>query len=378
MKTLKTLMLAVEVPMLAGIITLASGCSKSGDDKNAQAAPVIDVAEAVTDSVTLSKSYPAVLQADNSADVVARVNGYLLSQNYKSGDRVRKGQVLFRIEDTQYRDAVTQAQAALENARSAYAYASKNYEAMQRALRSDAVAQIQVLEAKNALEQSQAQIKNCEAALSSARTMLGYCTITAPFDGAVTASDYSVGAYIGGGAQPVKLAEIYDDKILKAEFFIDDASFQRGLGTKESRAQINYNSVPVTFNEQLPHAYTGRLNYISPDVNTGTGTLKLRLELDNTYRELRDGMYCMVRLPLKKIDKAILVKDASISTSQTDKFLYVVNDSNRVVFTPITVGDMANDSMRIVTSGIQPGQRYVTRALMKVRAGMEVNPRLEK
>ncbi len=378
MKTSKALTIMIQGAVLAGLMAAASACSGKSDKTAGQQVPEIDVAEAVTDSVVISKTYPATLKAESSVDVVGRVNGYLVSQNYKNGDRVRKGQVLFRIEDTQYRDAVVQAQASLENARSAYAYASKNYEAMQRALQSDAVAQLQVLEAKNALEQAEAQIKNSEAALSTARTLLSYCTVTAPFDGVVSASVYSDGAYIGGSAQPVKLASIYDNSKVKADFYIDDASFQRSLGNDNGRSKINYDSVPVSFSETLPHNYFGRLTYISPDVNTGTGTMHLRLEMDNPHDELRDGMYCMVSLPLKVVPQAVLVKDASISTSQSEKFLYVVNDSNRVVYTPITVGDMANDSMRIVTSGLQPGQKYVTRALLKVRAGMEVKPNLTK
>lgn len=378
MKNAKALLLMIEAPMLAGIMTLVSACGGKSETATEGIAPEIDVAEAVSDSVVISKTYPATLKAESSIDVVGRVNGYLVSQNYRNGDRVRKGQVLFNIEDAQYRDAVVQAQASLENAKSAYAYASKNYDAMQRALQSDAVAQLQVLEAKNSLEQAQAQIKNSEAALSSARTLLGYCTVTAPFDGVMSASEFSTGAYIGGSAAPVKLASIYDNSKVKADFYIDDASFMRSLSNENGRSSINYNDVPVTFSETLPHEYTGRLIYISPDVNTGTGTMHLRLIIDNPYDELRDGMYCTVQLPLKVLPHAVLVKDASISTSQSEKFLYVVNDSNRVVYTPITVGDMANDSMRIVTSGLQPGQKYVTRALLKVRSGMEVNPRLTK
>ena len=276
MKTPKAL-LFIEVPVLAVMLAASSACSHSSDKTGGQVVPEIDVAESVSDSVVISKTYPATLKAESSADVVGRVNGYLSSQKYKKGDHVLKGQVLFRIEDTQYRDAVVQAQAALENARSAYAYASKNYEAMQRALQSDAVAQLQVLEAKNALEQAEAQIKNSEAALSTARTMLSYCTVTAPFDGAVSASVYSDGAYIGGAAQPVKLASIYDNSKVNADFYIDDASFQRSLSNENGRSMINYDSVPVNFSEELPHNYFGRLTYISPEVNTGTGTMNLRL-----------------------------------------------------------------------------------------------------
>ena len=78
------------------------------------------------------------------------------------------------------------------------------------------------------------------------------------------------------------------------------------------------------------------------------------------------------------MDNAILVKDAAISTDQLGKYIYTVNDSNKVVYTPIEIGDLANDSMRIVTSGLSPKQKYITHAIQKVRDGMNVNPVLNK
>lgn len=106
--------------------------------------------------------------------------------------------------------------------------------------------------------------------------------------------------------------------------------------------------------------------------------MALRARVENKYGELRDGMYVTVSLPYKVDPKAVLVKDASISTDQLGKFVYVLNDSNKVVYTPITVGDMANDSMRVVLSGISGGTPYVTKAMLKVRTGMEVKPRYVK
>lgn len=358
-------------------VTMAS-CSKK--EKSAPASEVIpvDVAEAVVDSVLLSKSYPGTLNSENSVDIVGRVDGTLLEQLYTSGDIVKKGQVLFKIEDTKYRDAVQQAEAALTNARSSYEYNSKHYAAMAKALESDAVAQIQVLQAKADLEQSEAQIKNAEAALQTARTNLGYCTVRAPFDGAMSKGVYSNGAYIGGEGQPVKLAEIYDNTSFNANFYIEDGSYIRSLANANNRSMIDYDRVPVSFSEQLPHSYAGKLTYMSPTVDTTTGTLLLRVQVKSPYGELRNGMYCTVDLPYKFEPRAVLVKDASISTSQTNKYLYVVNDSNRVVFTPIEVGELVNDTMRIVTSGLRGGEKYVSKALLKVRPGMEVKPILTK
>lgn len=371
MKSLHAIILA------AAAFSLAS-CAKTDKNANhAQKMPV-DVAESVVDSVLLSKSYPGTLNSTNSAAIVCRVNGTLLDQLYTSGDVVKKGQVLFKIEDTQYRDALQQAEAALANARSAYEYNSKHYAAMAKALESDAVAQIQVLQAKADLEQSQAQIKNAEAALQTAQTNLGYCTVRAPFDGAMSKGAFSPGAYIGGEGQPVKLADIYDNSEFNADFYIEDGSYIRSLANENNRSMIDYDRVPVKFSEQLPHSYAGKLAYMAPSVDTSTGTLLLRVRLSSPYSELRNGMYCTVDMPYKFEPHAVMVKDAAISTSQTNKYIYVVNDSNRVVYTPIEVGELVNDTMRIVTSGLKGGEKYVTKALLKVRPGMEVEPILTK
>ncbi|MCM1318732.1 MAG: efflux RND transporter periplasmic adaptor subunit [Bacteroides sp.] len=360
----------------AGAILVLAGCNDKDKEKSAQAGEPepVAIAEVVADSVVIHKKFPATLKASDVVDLMARVNGALVSQNFSAGDKVKKGQVLFTIEDARYRDAVVQAESQLETAKSTYAYASKNYAALEKALESDAVAQIQVLDAKSAMEQARASVANATAALQSARTTLGYCTVRAPFDGDMSVGEYSEGAYIAGEGAAQKLATIYDNSVLNAEFYIDDASYLRSFTNENGRSKINYDSVPMMFEEKLPHNYYGKLVYIAPDVDTSTGTLHVRAKVKNPYGELRDGMYTTISLPMKLDPNAILVKDASISTDQLGKFVYVVNDSNRVVYTPIKVGAMANDSMRVVTSGLNRGDRYVTRALLKVRPGMEIKP----
>lgn len=337
-------------------------------------APTVDVAEVVEDSVMVYKDYPGTLTAVNTVDIVGRVNGYLRAHNYTDGQTVGKGAQLFTIEDTQYRDAVGQAEAQLQTARSTYDYAHRQYEAMKKALESDAVSQIEVVQAKSAYEEAAAAIKSAEAQLQTARTNLDYCYVHAPFAGTVTAALVKVGAYVGGEGEPVKLATIYDNSRLYADFYIEDASFMK-MNTREGHGGIaDSDSIPIQFSETLGHSYAGRLDYLSPDINTGTGTMHLRAVVDNPYGELRSGMYATIALPSDVDPHALLVKDASISTDQLGKYLYTVNDSNRVVYTPIKTGGLVNDTMRVVTEGLKPGARYVTKALLKVRAGVEVNP----
>ncbi len=354
-----------------------SGCS-SHDTERRETLTEVNVAPVTTDSVVLYKEYPGTLRAANVVDLVARVDGYLRTQNYKDGDKVRKGQVLFTIEPTQYQDAVNQARAQLATARSQNEYASRQYEAMKKALESDAVSQMEVSQAKSTFEESAAAIKSAEAALQTALTNLSYCTVRAPMDGTVSASTHSVGNFLNGAGAPVILATLYDNSVLRADFYIEDASYLRMLANDNNRSMINYDSIPVRFSEQLPHSYAAKMQYISPDINSSTGTLQLRASLDNTYGELRDGMFATVSLPYRVEPHAMLVRDASISTDQLGSYIYVVNDSNRVVYTPVKTGDLVNDSMRVVLSGVSPDANYVTDAMLKVRAGMEVKPVLKK
>lgn len=363
--------------ILIPALALAAVCTWSCSHKSSapdDEIPEIEVAEAVTDSLTLYKTYPGTVKANNKVDVVARVNGTLLSSNFTAGDLVHKGDVLFTIESTTYRDAVQQAQAQLASAKSSNEYSTRQYAAMKKALESDAVSQMEVAQAKNAMEESLAAIKQAEAALSTARTNLNYCTITAPVTGHITSRTTDPGAYLAGGGAPVTLATIYDDAQMLAVFHIEDDSFLKMHSTAENRKDIDYSHIPLAFSETLPHTYTADLYYLSPSVDTSTGTLELKAKVDNPYNELKSGMYVTVRLPWKTDTAAVLVRDASLSTDQLGKYLYVVNDSNKVVYTPVTVSDLYQDTLRIITGGIKPGERYVTKAMLKVRNGITVKP----
>ena len=356
-----------------------TACHKKDKESGAEQAPTIDVAEVQVDTVTLHTVYPGYLSANNEVDLVARVNGYLTSKPYEKGAFVKKGTVLFTIESRNYQDAVTQARAQLADAQSSYAYNSKNYAAMQEALKSDAVSQMEVLQSKNAMEASQASINEAQAALKQAQTTLGYCTVRAPFDGHVTDADYDVGAYLAGSGAPVKLATIYDDATMNANFSIDATALAKiEANAKNPALGIDMTKIPLIFDDALPHQYTANLEYMAPALDKSTGTMRMQGVVNNPYGELRSGMYLKVKFPDAVVNDALLVKDAAIGTDQSGKYVYVVNDSNKVVSRSIKVSELVADTMRVVTSGLKPGDRYVTKALLKVRDGMTISPRLVK
>lgn len=360
------------------MIAAFASCKKNDKKSGADEVPTINVAMPIIDSIVLHKTYPGTLLAGKTADVVGRVNGTILTKNYEGGAFVSKGQVLYTIESTKYREAVAQASASLATAKSEYEYASKNYAALKEALKSDAVSQIEVAEAKSSMEQAEAAIKNAQAALGQANLNLSYCTVRAPFSGYISATNLDPGNYIGGEASPVKLCTIYDTNTLQASFNIEDSQYEKMVGQIGGKDHAIYRNIPLKFSEDLPHSYTADLSYESPSVNSSTGTMTLRGDIKNIDNELKDGMYVTVQLPYGVNPKAILIKDASIATDQLGKYIYVVNDSNKVVYTPIKVGQLYQDSLRVVDEGLKPGDRYVTEALLTVRNGMEVKPALVK
>lgn len=366
---------AIAAVALALCTAAFQGCSsshKSSDESNAVA--TVDVARPVLDSVVLSKTYPGRLGANMKVNLVARVNGTLIAKHVKGGTFVKKGTPLFSIESSQYADAVKQAKAQLENARASYAYAQQHYDAVNKAFQSDAVSKMEVIQSKSNLDQSEAAISSAEAALRTAQTNLGYCTISAPFDGVVTDATVDVGAYLAGAGSPVTLATIVDESSFTAIFSIEDSRYLTILANKGEGLGMDFSQMPIGFGQKLPHDYTADLTYTSPIIDSSTGTMVLKAKVQNPYGELKDGMYVTVDLPYGKMNNAVLVQDAAISTDQRGKYIYTVSDSAKVEYTPIIVGETVGDSMRVVLSGLSPDAAYVTKAIMKVRPGMKVNP----
>lgn len=365
------------LPGLLAVLAVA-GCGHKGGDKDASSeepAPVT-VAEPEVMTVTLTQSFPGNLQSQRKVDIVARVDG-IFHGYADSGGKVRKGQLLYTIDDAKYRDAVNEAEATLATAQAEYEYYSKQYSAMQKALKADAVSEMEVLQAKNNMNQSLASIKNAKAALDEARTMLGYCRITAPFDGTLALQVFDNDTYINGEASPVTLNTLYNDATIFALIAVPESRYAEMLNGVRSQG-VSLDSVRVNFSSPLQHEYYSKINYSAPLVSTSTGTVTMRFDISNPYGELKDGMYMNVELPYAVARDALLIRDASIGTDQQGKYVYLVNDSSQVVYTPIEVGELYRDSLRIVTKGLTPQSRYVTEALLKVRDGMKVRPVQQK
>lgn len=356
------------------VLPILTGCKEKKENAGAMLVPEISVTKPIVEDITLTKDYPGYLTTDKTLSLVARVNGTLQSTSYTPGGRVKKGQLLFVIEPTLYKDKVEQAKADLQTAKAQLEYARSNYSRMKEAIKSDAVSQIQLLQSEASVKEGIAAVDNAEAALSTAHTNLGYCYIHAPFDGIITKATMDIGSYVGGALQPVTLATLYKDDLMYAYFNVTDNQWLSMAMADEQSAKNLPQKIMVRLGKDGTGSYPATLDYLSPNVDISTGTLQVRANFNNPKGVLKSGLYVSITLPYREAANAVLVKEASIGTDQLGKFLYVVNDSDIVRYRHIEVGQLMGDTLRQVTGGISPQERYVTEALMKVRDGMKVKP----
>ena len=357
------------------VLLFITGCGKKESSSPMETLPV-EVAKPWVENVTLTRDYPGYLKGETSVDIVGRVNGTLLSKLYPSGTRVKKGQTLFVVDPTLYQNAVKQAKANLKMAKANLNYAKNNYERMKEAIKTDAVSRIQLVQADTNVQSCEAEVSNAEAELKTAQVNLNYCYIKSPIDGIADLAEYADGAYISGEGNPVKLTTVYKYDKMYAYFDISDNQYLTFELLRNPDTKIPEADHEVTLRVGADGAKTwqGKLNYLSPNFSLSTGTMRLRAELDNPDGVLKPGLYVSVTLPYAIAEKAVLVDNASIGTDQLGKYLYVVNDNNEVNVRHIEVGQLVDDNRRIVTSGLSPDERYVTKALMKVRQGMKIMP----
>lgn len=361
--------------LVAFVVFLFASCTRK-EKTVTMPVPEISVSKPEVKDIMLTKEYPGYLTSEQTVNLVGRIDGTLQSVLFKPGSTVRQGDLLFIIEPTVYKDNVAKAEAALRTAEAQKEYARNSYERMKEAAKSDAVSTIQVIQSEAQVEEAIASVNNAKADLNTARTNLSYCYVHAPFSGTVDRNQYDVGNYISGGVQPVTLATLYKNDKMYVYFNIEDNQYMKMLmaSPRNKGNRLPLYPVTVRLGNSGGIPYPGTLDYLAPNVDLTTGTLNVRAEVPNTDGTLKSGLYVVITLPYGEKKDALLVSEASVGTDQLGKYLYAVNDSNVVQYRHIVPGELLGDSLREVLSGIAPGERYVTSALLKVRNGMKVKP----
>lgn len=339
--------------------------------------PKVTVATPEKRPVTIYLEATGNTAAVNSTNLVARVPGFVTSINYKDGDLVKKGTVLFTIEPESYELKYKQSQAAEAAAAATVKQTQADYE-RQVDLQARGTASKATLDTSTAnRDTAQANYQQAQVNTKLADINYGYTSVTAPFDGIVTARTVSVGEYVGANSQPTVLATIVQHDPIYVNFSVSERDLLRIREQIRARGLTaeDLKKVPVEVGLQTEQGYphAGRLDYASPTVDASTGTLTARALLENPTRVLLPGLFVRVRVPIEKKDAALLVPDVALGSDQSGRYVYVVNKDNVVEQRIVEVGPLES-TMRVINKGLAESDRVIVSGLLRAIPGQKVDP----
>jgi len=339
--------------------------------------PKVTVAQPVKRAVTIYLEATGNSAAVNTANLVARVPGFLSTVNYKDGDLVKKGTLLFTIEPESYELKYKQAQAAEEAAAATVKQTQADYE-RQVDLAARGTASKATLDSSTAnRDTARANYEQAQVNTKLAKINYGYTSVTAPFDGIVTARTVSVGEYVGANSQPTVLATIVQHDPIYVNFSINERDLLR-IRTEVRRRGLtpdDLKKVPVEIGLQTDEGYphVGALDYAAPTVDASTGTLTARAIVENPRRVLLPGLFVRVRVPIEKQDDALLIPDVALGSDQSGRYVYVVNKDNVVEQRNIDVGPL-DGTLRVINKGVNADDRVIVAGLLRAIPGQKVEP----
>ncbi|HFX6962572.1 efflux RND transporter periplasmic adaptor subunit [Klebsiella oxytoca] len=357
--------------------TLLVGGDEGAAQNAAPQAPVVSAADVVVKSISQWDSFNGRIEAVESVQLRPRVSGYIDKVNYVDGQEVKKGEVLFTIDDRTYRAALEQAQATLARAKTQASLARSEANRTDKLINTNLVSREEWEQRRAAATQAQADIRAAQAAVDAAQLNLDFTKVTAPIDGRASRALITSGNLVTAGDSASVLTTLVSQKTVYVYFDVDESTYlhYQHLARSGQGASSNHLALPVEIGlvgeEGYPHQ--GKVDFLDNQLTPSTGTIRMRALLDNAQRQFTPGLFARVRLPGSAEFNATLIDDKAVLTDQDRKYVYVVDKDGKAQRRDITPGRLAA-GLRIVHKGLNPGDRVIVDGLQKVfMPGMPVN-----
>jgi membrane fusion protein, multidrug efflux system len=352
-----------------GLLFIAGSCGNN-DQQAAQGPPPVPV---VTHKVNSSDAiyydeYPAIVSALNEVELRAQVNGYITAIHFKEGEKVKKGQKLYSIDQQQSEATYQQALANLSVQETNLVKAQKDVERYRELEKKDAIAKQQVDYAEANYISAQKLVEAAKATVRSVQTNVRYSTIIAPFDGTIGISLVRLGASVTPGQ--TLLNTISSDDPIAVDIAVDQReiyTFTKLLTKKPSKTDSTFR---LSFGSEI-YKQPGTISVIDRAVDRQTGTIKMRITFPNPDHTLRAGMSGTLLVMSASSEKSIVIPFKAVTEQLGEFFVYVV-DSMKVSQRKVSLGKQVSRDI-IVKDGLEVGETIVTEGVQNLREGSEVS-----
>jgi len=356
-----------------------AACGEAAQQPAAPPAPPVTVANPVKRAITDQDEYVGRFVAVDAVEIRARVSGYLETIHFKDGELVKKGDLLFTVDQRPFVAALELARADLARAKAALDFAVADLNRAQSLIGRQTISEQLYEQRIQAKRSADAQFAAAEAAVRNAQLNLEFTELRAPVAGRIGDRRVSPGNLVTGGTagNTTLLATIVSIDPIRFEFTFDEAAFLRYTRIEGPGQELEPRGrgLPVELKllDEQQFSHKGRIDFVDNAIDQSTGTIRGRAVFENAKGLFTPGMFARIRVPGSPPYDAFLVPDAAIGTEQVRKFVYVVDAENTVRQKYLVLGSLQGP-LRVVKSGLAAEDKVIVNGLMRARPGAKVTP----
>jgi membrane fusion protein (multidrug efflux system) len=368
LKTLTTPSLRpLAVAMISLFVLFAGGCSK--EKPAPPPPPTVEVTAVVQKDVPIYKEWVGALDGNVNAVIRPQVTGYLIKQNYREGELVKKGQVLFEIDPRTFQATLDQAKGQLAQQKARHDTAKANLARIKPLAAKNAVSLKDLDDSVGAELSTRSAVESAQAVVEEAQLNLGFTKITSPVDGIAGIAKTQLGNLVSPSMQ-TELTSVSAVDPIKAYINVSEREYLAVNGSDKNAANIPLELI-LADGSVYPHK--GRLALADRQIDPTTGTLKVGSLFANPGNRLRPGGYGLVRAVMSVKKGALLVPQRSVTDMQGKYLVAVVGADNKVAIRPVKVAERIGSDW-IIEDGLKPGEKIVVEGTQKVKPDMTVVP----
>ena len=364
---------SVNVVLFFAIVIILSGAGGCKKEQKAgpPPAPEVEVFTVVQKNVPIYKEWVGTADGFVNATIRAQVQGYLIKQNYKEGDLVRKGQILFEIDPRTFQAALEQAKGQLAVQQASWDTAKANLNRIKPLAERNAVSQKDLDDATGKEQATHASVLAAKAAVDKAELDLGFTKIISPVDGIAGLAKTQIGNLVGPGSVE-ELTTVSTVNPIKVYIQISEQEYLKAMEQRKQGAVKRPLELILADGTVYPHK--GELSFADREVDVRTGTIRIATLFPNPGNLLRPGQFGKIRAEMSIEKGALLIPQRAVTEMQGQYLVAVVGQDNKIAIRRVKAGHRV-DSDWIIDEGLKPGERVVAEGVQKVKEGMTVNPK---